>query len=437
VLATTEDIKGKALDELHRVLESAAFRSSPRCQQFLRFVVEQRLEGRHEMLKERMIGIEVFGRDPSYQTEGDSVVRVRATDVRKRLQQYYSVATQPCVIRIDIPSGSYVPIFEVIPEIEVLPVASSSLEIEPPQVTSKSVALLSAPERTQNSQRLRWAFAGLAILIVCLSAEALRVFLPRSRPPAHRTADLVMQAFWAPAMKDPKPLLICIGSPVTYAYSKMYRAEYARQNEMSPEDNPQVAIQPTNSLNSKENVVPVIREFVGAGDANAATMLSALFGHFQKTTEFRLAGETSYAELSDSPTVLIGAFSNRWTLALTGATPFGFVEKEYVRSIEERTGRKRLWTPPNLRFDGKTDVDFAIVSRVLNAQTGHFFISAAGITSNGSRAAGYFLTHPDLLAKGLQDAPADWENKNIQFILKTQVVGGAPSVPEVVARKIW
>jgi hypothetical protein len=248
---------------------------------------------------------------------------------------------------------------------------------------------------------------------------------------------MMMQAFWAPAMKDPKPLLICIGSPVTYTYSKMYRVEPARQNAMGPEENPQVAVQPTNSPSSKVNVVPVIRGFVGAGDANAATLLSALFGHLQKTTEFRLAGETSYAELSDSPAVLIGAFSNRWTLATTGATPFGFVEKAYVRSIEERTGRKRLWTPPNLRFDGKTDVDFAIVSRVLNAQTGHFLISAAGITDNGSRAAGYFLTRPELLAEGLRDVPRGWEDKNIQFVLRTQVVDGAPSVPEVIARNIW
>jgi ABC-type nitrate/sulfonate/bicarbonate transport system substrate-binding protein len=206
---------------------------------------------------------------------------------------------------------------------------------------------------------------------------------------------------------------------------------------MNPEEYPQIAIRRTNPLSSKVNVVPVIREFVGAGDANAAILLSALFGHFQKTTEFRLASETSYADLSDSPTVLIGAFSNPWTIAMTAATPFGFVEKAYVRSIEERIGKKRLWTSPNLRFDGKTDVDFAIVSRVLNAQTGHFFISAAGITGNGSRAAGYFLTRPDLLAKGLQGAPADWESKNIQFVLRTRIVDGTPSVPEVIAREVW
>ena len=68
---------------------SAAFRGSHRSAQFLKHIVEQSIAGRFESLKERAIGIELFGRAPSYDTGEDAIVRVTASDVRKRLLQHY------------------------------------------------------------------------------------------------------------------------------------------------------------------------------------------------------------------------------------------------------------------------------------------------------------------------------------------------------------
>ena len=72
-------------EELNRVLSCHEFRSSKRSQDFLRYVVEHTLEGHADMLKERTIGIEVFGRSTSYEPSDDATVRVKAGDVRKRL----------------------------------------------------------------------------------------------------------------------------------------------------------------------------------------------------------------------------------------------------------------------------------------------------------------------------------------------------------------
>src|SRR5579862_3454750 len=77
-------------DELSRVLSSHEFRSSKRSQDFLRYVVEHTLAGHADMLKERTIGIEVFGRSTSYEPSDDATVRVKAGDVRKRLGLYYA-----------------------------------------------------------------------------------------------------------------------------------------------------------------------------------------------------------------------------------------------------------------------------------------------------------------------------------------------------------
>ena len=94
------------------MLSSHEFRSSKRSQEFLRYVVEHALSGRTEMLKERIIGIEVFGRPTTYDPSDDASVRVKAGEVRKRLGLDYSEEGAHNPARIELPSGTYIPEFE-------------------------------------------------------------------------------------------------------------------------------------------------------------------------------------------------------------------------------------------------------------------------------------------------------------------------------------
>src|SRR5580698_6561227 len=95
------------------VLTSPAFAGSKRAQDFLQLIVEHALAGRLDNLRERMIGAEMFGRPIDYDTANDAVVRVKATEVRKKLAQYYQELTEPPVVRIELPPGSYVPRFHL------------------------------------------------------------------------------------------------------------------------------------------------------------------------------------------------------------------------------------------------------------------------------------------------------------------------------------
>jgi len=97
---------------LDHVLSSHAFTGSRRTQDFLRLIVSHALEGEYDNLRERMIGAELFGRPVGYDTGSDSVVRVRASEVRKKLAQYYSeLRGERPAVRIELPSGCYVPKF--------------------------------------------------------------------------------------------------------------------------------------------------------------------------------------------------------------------------------------------------------------------------------------------------------------------------------------
>ena len=96
---------------LESVISSSAFAGSKQCQDFLRLLVDHALVGELGELCERMIGVEMFGRPADYDTTNDAVVTVRATEVRKRLAQYYREAAIAPVVRIELPPASYVPEF--------------------------------------------------------------------------------------------------------------------------------------------------------------------------------------------------------------------------------------------------------------------------------------------------------------------------------------
>nr|MCU0247458.1 hypothetical protein [Bryobacter sp.] len=128
-------------EELRAVILGAAFASSHRSQRFLTYVVEQALEGHFDQLKERMIGVELFGRSTSYDTNQDSIVRVTATDVRKRLSEHYASAPKPHRLRIGLPQGSYIPEVEVAAEAEAPAATAAAPPARPVRLVAACIAL--------------------------------------------------------------------------------------------------------------------------------------------------------------------------------------------------------------------------------------------------------------------------------------------------------
>ncbi|HVH85525.1 MAG TPA: hypothetical protein VM912_02300 [Terriglobales bacterium] len=96
---------------LQEIINGPAFKGSHRSQEFLKHIVERALQGDFDDLRERQIGINLFGRSAAYDTAEDAIVRVTASDVRKRLLQHYGQDGRNPRFRIDLPSGSYIPEF--------------------------------------------------------------------------------------------------------------------------------------------------------------------------------------------------------------------------------------------------------------------------------------------------------------------------------------
>src|SRR5580658_2139049 len=94
---------------LKEVIEGDAFKGSHRSGQFLQYIIDQSIAGHFDSLKERVIGMELFGRSPSYDTGDDAIVRVTASEVRRRLLQHYGTNEQTSGFRLSLPLGSYIP----------------------------------------------------------------------------------------------------------------------------------------------------------------------------------------------------------------------------------------------------------------------------------------------------------------------------------------
>ncbi|MBS1828842.1 MAG: hypothetical protein JST93_26300 [Acidobacteria bacterium] len=98
--------------ELRQILESSAFANAARSRRFLQYVVDRTLEGNAASIKESVLGVDVFDRPPDFDPKTDTIVRVEAGKLRKRLEEYYQTEGASSGLRIQIPKGAYIPEFQ-------------------------------------------------------------------------------------------------------------------------------------------------------------------------------------------------------------------------------------------------------------------------------------------------------------------------------------
>jgi hypothetical protein len=382
-------------EELHRVLSSHEFRSSKRSQDFLRYVVENTLNGHGDMLKERTIGIDVFGRSTSYDPSDDATVRVKAGEVRKRLGLYYSDQGAANPIRIELPSGTYIPEFRV---------AHAQAGAEP-----APAARAAAAEHAPGIERRAWLTPRRAVLAgLIVIAGAVLAWL------GARPAPTVLDEFWAPVLKGASPVFVCA------AYVPVWGLD--REAGAKGPDRP-------------EDFVALTDQFVGGGDLIATSRLTSMLTRLRRPYRLKVGNDVSFADMRSGPAVLVGYSYTRWKEISSQMRYFIDGLRRPIGILDN--GKATPWVLPNLPRDRRTSEDYAIVSRVFHPDTHAMLVELAGITQYGTDAAGDLVTNPDLMAEALRGAPPDWRTKNLQFVLHVKVISGAPSSPQVVARYFW
>ena len=424
----------KALDDM---VGSVPFRTSRQCQDMLRYIVLHSLNGEEESLRERIIGVEVFGRRPDYDQAADPVVRIRAADVRKRIALYYEAADEAArYIKIAIPSGSYKASFEFTgrSKREHLPdhpspalVAAVSVEshvVNPPLVTA-------APAESTKTVRARtrvWIKKHRLAVLTILAALVISMLYGVLQ----ETRQTAFERFWSPVLKNPNRGLVYVGSNAVYSLSQAFLEKYRQQHHLDKVEMMGreflVPVGP-NDIITGNDLVPIKDIYVTVGDVAATAKIASFLSLRKKEYDMRFGGDISVGDLHERPAILIGGFNNSWTLEMTDSLRYVFA---YQFQIQDRFDKTKNWKP-----DPAFTEDYAIVSRILNSKTGEILIAAAGIGQAGTRAAGDFLTSPQAINSVLRGAPKGWEKKNMQIVLHATVINGSPNQPDVVATYYW
>jgi hypothetical protein len=403
--------------QLARIVQSPSFHATRRSQAFLTFVVERALEGRLDMLKERCIGAQVFGRVPDYDTNNDAVVRISANDLRKRLAQYEITANPSDEVRILLPAGSYLPEFQWLSA----PKTGSSSSHHGAEAPAGPASGAVPPRRAFR----KWAvLALLGVLLPVLLWVGFRMTRPKS----------TLEQFWLPVLQSPNPATITIGQSTVYLLSERVHKKYDGRNSPEVEAGPHVSQYGTDSIPGID-IIPVTDIYTPAGDAIALGRLMEMFAKFGKPVRVRFSTETSFSDLRDAPAIMLG-FNNRWNREIAGELRFSFERRNDTKVMIDRTPPGRTWTV-DIDSAGHTIVDYGLISRVFNARTGQLVVQAGGVAPNGTRAAGEFLTNSEAWKGFIEGVPRDWVSRNLQIVIRVKVIRNTPSTPEIVAIHCW
>jgi hypothetical protein len=367
--------------QLERILASEGFQHSRRYPALLRHVVEKTLAEQTDDLKERVLGITVFSRKPEYDTSSDPVVRTTASEVRKRLDDYYSRPDHAGELRITLPVGSYVPIFQNAPA---------------PVVVEKALPSLSW------GHFRRILLPAAAVLLLATAGFAVVSRFHPDRAPIHR--------FWAPALKNSPVLVVMetlMGVPKPAAGAP--------------------AAQPVTEI-----LDPKL--FLIVNDSNSR--LASYFAANGSSLEYELARNITLARLRPHPFILRGAFNNPLTWQAVSSFPYylNFDRTALVRQIVDRHAPARHWDAP---LAGTLSCDYALIARAPEPRTGQTMFVIAGLGERGSAAATEFVTNPHDMDAFAAEAPKGWEERNLEIVIETDLQNGDWGAPKIIASKVW
>lgn len=452
-ITLSEDETARLHRHLNEVLESTSFRASHRGGQFLKYILEQTLAGHLESLKERVIGMELFGRSSTYDTGEDAIVRVTASDVRKRLNQHYEKYGATSEFRISLPPGSYIPV--VTPQTPVPAFQNGNNHTEQPAIPQTKIEpdplpdlqLEEAPQdpdsrpqsnatKSHRSGRRIWYLSGIAsaIAICILVVSAFVVARNYSLVPAAPRSSLLWSSFFA----SPHAVQIVMSDP------NIAEIEGFTGGQISISDYANHKYIPDPGKLSPEvayfcNVI-LRGDKAAAVDVPIANYIGQMAYASSKNVTEQTARSVGIENLArDSNFVFLGSpRTNPWFSFFNDQLDFRFVfddksKTEFIRNIRPHPKEADSYLPTAPGW--ATGRSFATIALVKNpGQIGQVLL-IAGETGEGTDAAGRLLSdtlrlNAALKNCGVTNSPT---SQQWQLILQLNAMAGSPINMNIVA----
>lgn len=434
---------------LNEIVEGVAFRGSQRSGQFLRYILKQAMAEQFSSLKERVIAMELFGRDPSYDNAEDAIVRVTASDVRKRLQRHYDQYGSTSAFRIGLPLGSYVPEITRLAghgEAQAEANPADALHGAPPAEGDGAHAG-AAPggagegiEGTLLSRSslmwLRWRFAGLGALSAGLLLGTLYFLL---RPPVPQSSQLPSELPWSAFLNSPRNLHLITSDP---NIAEIRGLLHGTSISVSDYANHQYIPEPNTLSPDVLSVCQIILRGDKCPniDASLAAGFSEFLGAYHKHIDVRGARTIQLSDLrNDDNFIILGSpRTNPWSQLFSDQLGFHFVldkgsHSEHIENLRPRSSEEEKYTATASGW--ATGQSYALIALVQNPDQSGQVLLLAGETAEGTEAAGNFIRDSNRLGNALRQCEISNAKpvKHFEMLLRLNMMAGAPNHIEMAA----
>lgn len=407
---------------VERIVSSATFQRSARLRELLLYLTEQSLLGRSGELTEQKIGHAVFGKPPDYSPLEDSCVRVHARQLRLRLHEYFDTTGRSETLVVEIPKGSYVPVFR----------GSSA-----PTASAESASHQEPPGGLSTFQIVPWVICVL-LTVTCL------LLAYRSHKSSNNLVGTTGAALPWPLSQvfDAHHPTEIVVADANYGMLRILAQKQGSLDDYLKPDFPRSFIPP--GIEAKETP---FTEYISDSlltsyaDVVVLTSLLDLAGPFRYHTFVRSARNLKLRDLNDGNFILLGSpSSNPWVLLFENRLNFHESEGQVGESrkaflnVQPLPGEQKYYQ--GLRWTGTDGEDYADIALLPYESSEGSILILQGLQQEGTEAAGRFLANPEgrhklSQALGLAGEPKDriW----FEALIRTKAIAGAPSSESIVA----
>jgi hypothetical protein len=424
-LASDDLITDKRWQLVQRIVSSPPFQKSTRLRDLLQFITEQTIHGKAHELTEQHIGNALFHKPSDYSPLEDSSVRVHARQLRLKLHEYFNEEGRNEPLILDIPKGSYAPVFRTVLKTGDLPAAIASTVI--PVMAWRRRAMVP------------WAICG--ILTMLCAVLSYRVITHRTAGAVPGTASL---SWPSSQIFDVRHQTIIVVADINYGMSRILASQPGSLDQYLRRDflrSPTVSkIGEADSRLSEYISNSTLTSFADVADV---VSLFKMAGALQSQVSVRYPRDLRMRDLDHNNYIFIGSpGSNPWVTLLQDKLNFRESETVVGKSAKVFVNKNPLpgeqLQYEGLRWTGTMGEDYATISLLPNATHDGSVLAFQGLQQEGTEAAGRFLADEEnrrQLMSALGISASDSFSQNIWFeaLIRSRTVSGAPNSTTLVA----